>query len=52
MNYSPVKLILKSKPKNVNRASQIALVVKNSPVNARDIGDLSSIQGQEDPLEE
>ena len=34
------------------RASQIALVVKNSPVNARDIGDLSSIQGQEDPLEE
>ena len=34
------------------RASQIALVVKNPPVNARDIRDLSSIQGQHDPVEE
>ena len=38
MNYSPVKLILKSKPKNVNRASQIALVVKNLLANAGDAG--------------
>ena len=38
MNYSPIKLILKSKPKNVNRASQIALVVKNLLANAGDAG--------------
>ena len=38
MNYSPIKLILKSKPKNANRASQIALVVKNLLANAGDTG--------------
>ena len=32
-------------------ASQVALVVKNSPANAGDTRDLGSILGQEDPLE-
>ena len=35
-----------------NGASQVALVVKNLPVNAGDIRDMGSILGQEDPLEE
>ena len=34
------------------RASQVALVVKNPPANAGDVRDVSSISGQEDPLEE
>ena len=33
-------------------ASQVALVVKNLPVNAVDIKDWGSILGWEDPLEE
>ena len=33
-------------------ASQMALVIKNSPSNAGDIRDLGLIPGQEDPLEE
>ena len=33
-------------------ASQVALVVKNSPANAGDARDASSILGLEDPLEE
>ena len=33
-------------------ASQVALVVKNLPVNAVDIKDPGSILGWEDPLEE
>ena len=33
-------------------ASQVALVVKNPPANAGDTGDLGSVPGQEDPLEE
>ena len=32
------------------RASQVALVVKNMPANARDIRDPGLIPGQEDPL--
>ena len=32
-------------------ASQMARVVKNLPVSARNVRDLQSIQGQEDPLE-
>ena len=35
-----------------SEASQVALVVKNPPANKGDIRDLSSIPGQEDPLEE
>ena len=35
-----------------SEASQLALVVKNPPANKGDIRDLSSIPGQEDPLEE
>ena len=34
------------------RASQVALVVKNMPANARDIREPGLIPGQEDPLEE
>ena len=34
-----------------NWASQVVLVVKNSPVNARDTRDMGLILGQEDPLE-
>ena len=34
------------------RASQVALVVKNMPANARDIRDPGLIPGWEDPLEE
>ena len=34
------------------RASQVALVVKNSPANAGDIRDMGSILGWKDPLEE
>ena len=30
----------------------MALVVKNPPANAGDTGDLGSVPGQEDPLEE
>ena len=33
-------------------ASQVALVVKNPPANARDIRDAGLIPGWEDPLEE
>ena len=33
------------------RASQVALVVKNPPANARDVRDPGLIPGQEDPLE-
>ena len=33
------------------KASQVALAVKNPPANA-DVGDVSSIPGREDPLEE
>ena len=33
-------------------ASQVALVVKNLPASAGDIGDTGSIPGSEDPLEE
>ena len=32
-------------------ASHVALVVKNLPANAGDIGDTDSIPGREDPLE-
>ena len=34
------------------RGSQVALVVKNLPANARDIRETGSILGQEGPLEE
>ena len=34
------------------RASQVALVVKNSPLNAGEVRDVDSSLGQEDPLEE
>ena len=30
----------------------MVLLVKNSPVNAEDVGDMGSISGQENPLEE
>ena len=33
------------------RASQVALLVKNPPANAGDVGDMGSIPGWEDPLE-
>ena len=33
-------------------ASQVVLVVKNSPVNAEDVGDMGLTSGQENPLEE
>ena len=33
-------------------ASHVALMVKNLPTNAGDTGDMGSILGQEDPLEE
>ena len=36
---------------NMRGASQVALVVKNLPANAGDIGDTDSIPGREDPLE-
>ena len=36
----------------VKWASQVALVVKNPPVNARDIRDVGLLPGQEGPLEE
>ena len=36
----------------VKWASQVALVVKNPPVNARDIRDVALLPGQEGPLEE
>ena len=35
-----------------DRASQVALVVKNAPANAGDLRDMGSILAQEDPLEE
>ena len=34
------------------KASQVALVVRNPPANAGDIGDKNSIPGWEDPLGE
>ena len=34
------------------RGSQVALVAKNLPANARDIRETGSILGQEGPLEE
>ena len=37
---------------NILRASQVALVVKNSPVDAGDVRDASPSLAQEDPLEE
>ena len=37
---------------NINRASQVALVVKNLPANAEDLRDKGSVPGKEDPLEE
>ena len=36
----------------VKWASQVALVVKNPPVNARDVRDVGLLPGQEGPLEE
>ena len=30
----------------------MVLLVKNSPVNTEDVGDMGSISGQENPLEE
>ena len=36
----------------VKWASQVALVVKNTPVNARDIRDVGLLPGQDGPLEE
>ena len=36
---------------NMRGASQVALVVKNLPANAGDIGDVDSIPGWEDTLE-
>ena len=36
----------------MDRASQVALVVKNPPANAGDLRDMGSILAQEDPLEE
>ena len=37
---------------SLERASQMALKVKNLPANAGDIIDMSSIPGWEDPLKE
>ena len=36
----------------IDRASQLALVVKNPPASAGDLRDMGSILAQEDPLEE
>ena len=36
----------------INRASQVALMLKNLPADAGDVRDLDLIPGQEDPLEE
>ena len=36
----------------INGASQVALVVKNPPANARDVRELVRSLGWEDPLEE
>ena len=36
----------------INRASQVALMLKNLPADAGDVRDLGLIPGQEDPLEE
>ena len=36
----------------INGASQVALVVKNTPANARDVRELVRSLGWEDPLEE
>ena len=36
----------------MDRASQVALVVKNPPANAGDLRDMGLILAQEDPLEE
>ena len=43
---------LKKKNYPSNQTSQMALVVKNSPVSTGDIRDPSSILGPEDPVEE
>ena len=39
-------------PTAMDRASQVALVVKNPPANAGDLRDMGLILAQEDPLEE
>ena len=51
----PLRLCFKWECLNLGEvkwASQVALVVKNPPVNARDIRDVGLIPGQEDPPEE
>ena len=45
-------LLRNSMPLLSSRASQVALVVKHPPANARDMRDIGLISGQEDPLEE
>ena len=45
-------LLRNSMPLLSSRASQVALVVKHPPANARDMRDIGSTLGREDPLEE
>ena len=43
--------MLKERENTMDTSSQVALVVKNLPANARDPKDMVPFLGQEDPLE-